>query len=131
MSETFRCLFRSKIKLYHIKEKVTKANNGIAVIKKLQTKLPWNALHTIYKSFIRPHLHFADIIYDQPNNDSFKNKLERTQYNAALTITGAIQETSRDKIYKELGLESLQSRRSLHCLCTFHKIKTWPSILFV
>ena len=33
---------------HHIKEKVTKANTGIAVIKKLQTKLPQNAWLTIY-----------------------------------------------------------------------------------
>ena len=31
---------------HHIKEKLTKANKGIAVIKKLQTKLPQNALLT-------------------------------------------------------------------------------------
>ena len=94
----------------------------------------WSVLSpvTIYKSFIRPHLDYADTIYDQPNNDSFKNKLERIQYNAALTVTGAIRGTSRDKTYKELGLEYLQSRRSLHSLCTFHKIKTsgLPSYLF-
>ena len=67
-----------------------------------------------------------------PNNDSFKNKLERNQYNAALTTTGAIQGTPRDKTYKELGLEFLQSRRCLHCLCTFHNIKATglPSYLF-
>ena len=41
-----------------------------------------------------------------------------------LAITGATRGTSRDKIYKELGLESLQPRRSLYHLCTFHKIKT-------
>ena len=71
-------------------------------------------------------------MYDQPNNDFFKNKQERIQYNAALDITGAICGTSRDKIHKELGLESLQSRRNLHRLCTFHKIKTsgLPSYLF-
>ena len=117
---------------HYIKEKVTNSNKGIAVIKKLQTKLPWNALLTIYKSFIRPHLDYAGIIYDQPNNDSFKNKLERIQYNNALAITATIRGTSRDKIYKELGLESLQSRRSLHHLCTFHKIKTsgLPSYFF-
>ena len=71
-------------------------------------------------------------MYDQPNNDSFKNKLEKIQYNTALAITGAIWGTSRDLISKELGLESLQSRRSLYCLCTFHKIKAsgLPSYLF-
>ena len=60
-------------------------------------------------------------------------KINQKEFNnAALAITGAIQGTSRDKIYKELGLESLQSRRSLHRLCTFHKIKTpgIPSYLF-
>ena len=61
---------------HQIKEKLTKANKGIAVIKKLQNKLSRNTLLTIYKSFIRRHLDYADIIYDQPNNGSFKNKLE-------------------------------------------------------
>ena len=78
------------------------------------------------------YLDYADIIYDQPNNDSFKNKLERIQYNAALAITGAIRGTSRDQTYKEIGLESLHSRRNLHRLCTFHNIKATdlPSYLF-
>ena len=61
---------------HHIKEKVNKANKSIAVIKQLQTKLPQNALLTICKSFIRPHLDHTDIMYDQPNSDSFENKLE-------------------------------------------------------
>ena len=76
-----------------MKEKVTQANKVTAVIKQLQTKLPRNTLLTIYKSFIRPHLDYEDII-----NNSFKNKLEGIQYNAALTITGAILGTSRYKI---------------------------------
>ena len=33
------------------------------------------------------------------------------QYSAALIITGAFTRTSRDKIYQELGLESLADRR--------------------
>ena len=41
----------------------------------------------------------------------FCEKIELVQYKAALAITGAIQSTSRDKIYQELGLESLKSRR--------------------
>ena len=38
-------------------------------------------------------------------------KIESLQYNAALDVTGAIRGTSREKIYQELGLESLQQRR--------------------
>ena len=58
----------------HIKEKISKANRGIGMIKKLQSNLPRNALFTIYKSFIRPHLDYGDIVYDQPTNDSFCKK---------------------------------------------------------
>ena len=96
---------------HHVKEKITKANKGIGVIKKLSNVLPRDALLTIYKSFVRPHLDYGDIIYDQPQNESFCNKLESTQYNATLAITGAIQRTSKVKLYKELGLEFLKSRR--------------------
>ena len=45
-----------------------------------------------------------------PNTNLFAKKIEPVQYKDALTITGAIQGTSRDKIYRELGLESLKSR---------------------
>ena len=93
-----------------MKEKISKACKGIGVIRKLHYVLPRHSLLTIYKSFIRPHLDYGDIIYDQPNNQAFSNKLEAVQYNAALAITGAIRGTSKTKIYQELGLESLKSQ---------------------
>ena len=73
----------------------------------------------IYKSFIRPHLDYGAIIFDQPENESFVKKIESVQYNAARAITGAIQDTSREKLFKELGLETMKSR-TLSC---FYKIK--------
>ena len=54
-----------------IKDKISKAYRGIGIIKKLQSNLPRNALLTIYKSFIRPHLDYGDIVCDQPTNDFF------------------------------------------------------------
>ena len=75
---------------HHVKEKITKANKGSGVIKKLSNTLSRDALLTIYKSFVRPHLDCDNIIYDQPQNESFCNKLESVQYNAALAITGEI-----------------------------------------
>ena len=110
--------------LQHIKEKTSKANRGIGVIRKLRHILPRHSLITIYKSFVRTHLDYCDIIYDQPNNESFCNKIERVQYNAALAITGAIRGTSQTKLYHELGLESLKFRRWMRRLCMFYKIKT-------
>ena len=73
--------------------------------------LPRQALVTIYKAFIRPHLDYGDVLYDQAFNKSFHAKNESIQYNACLAITGAIRGTSRENTYQELGLESLQLRR--------------------
>ena len=63
------------------------------------------------------------MIYDQPNNESFTQKIERIQYNAALVITGAIKETSQSKLYSKLGFESLKFRRWFRKLCIFFKIR--------
>ena len=114
-----------KLSFYdHINAKISKANKGIGIIKRLSNTLPRKSLLTIYKSFIRPHLDYCDIIYDQPNNESFCTKIEHIQYNAALAITGAIKGTSQTKLYKELGLESLKFRRWFRRLCTLFKVKT-------
>ena len=69
------------------------------------------SLLTICKYFVRPLLDYADIIYDKPCNGTFKGKLEAVQYNACLAITGAIKGTSRERLYRELGLETLNDRR--------------------
>ena len=60
----------------HINIKISKANKGIGIIKRLSHILPRKSLITIYKSFIRPHLDYCDVIYDQPNNESFCTKIE-------------------------------------------------------
>ena len=99
-----------------------KTSKTIGLLRKLQNILPRPALLTIYKCFIRPHLDYGDIIYDQAYNLSFHQKLESIQYNAALALTGAIRGSSREKLYQELGLESLQLRRWYRKLCCFYKI---------
>ena len=48
--------------------------------------------------------------------------MEKVQYSAALIITGAIKGTSRECLYKELGLESLCDRRWYRKLVFFYKI---------
>ena len=52
----------------------------------------------------------------------FKNKIEKLQYKACLAITGAIQGTSKEKLYEELGLHSLVERRWRNKLIFFYKI---------
>ena len=106
----------------HIESKMTKCKKIIGLTKKLSQFLSRRSLLTIYKSFVIPNLDDADIIYDKPLNESFKEKIESVQYNAALIITGAIKGTCRDKMSQELGLESLTDRRWSRNLILFHKI---------
>ena len=106
----------------HINSKISKYDRLIGIIKKLSINFPRNALLRIYRSFIRPSFDYADIIYDKPNNVSFKNKIENVQYRACIAITGAIQGTPREHPYRELGLESLTHRRWIRKLVFFYKI---------
>ena len=95
-------------KLYvsqHTNIKISKPNKGIGIIKRLSNILLRRSLLAIYKSFIRPHLDYCDVIYNQPNNESFCTQIERIQYKVPLAITGAIRRTSQIKLYKELDLE--------------------------
>ena len=106
----------------HLKDKLSKISKTIGLLRKLQKILTRPPLLTIYKSFIRPHLDYDDIIYDKAYNSSFHQNLEKIQYNSALAITGAIRGTSKEKLYQELGLESLEKRRWYRKLCYFCKI---------
>ena len=82
--------------------------------------MPRDSLVTIFKSFIRPHLDYGDVNYDQPSNGSFTDKIEQLQCKACLAIIGAIQGTSRECLYNDLGLESLSSRRWCKKLCAIY-----------
>ena len=86
----------------HISEKVSTARKGIGMIKHLAPYLPLKSRDQIFKMHIRPHLDYCDIIYHIPGKitetadlDSIRtlhyqmNVLERTQYQAALAVSGA------------------------------------------
>ena len=52
----------------------------------------------------------------------FCHKLESIHYNACLPKTGTIRGSSKEKLYQELGFESLQLRRWCRKLGMFYKI---------
>ena len=70
----------------HINEKIAKANTGTGIIHKPACVLPRESLIIMYKLFGGTNIDYGHIIYDQPNNDSFCNMIERVQYNAALVM---------------------------------------------
>ena len=84
--------------------------------------IPRKSLITLYTSFARFNLDYADVVFDQPHNETFCSTIEKIQYNAALAITGAIRGTSRERLYQELGFESLRDRRWFHRLCCIFKV---------
>ena len=66
---------------------------------------------------MRPHLDYGDVIYHVPQNDDallgtyLMEKLESVQYSAALAVSGTWRGTSKERLYEELGWESLSTRR--------------------
>ena len=123
-------LFDTKLNFQkHVKNILTKVNKTIGLLRKLQNILPRGSLLAIFKSFVRPHLDYDDVIYDQSYNNTFHQKIESIKYKAALAITGATRDFPREKLHQELGLESLPQRRWYRKLCYFFKLKTsLPSI---
>ena len=122
----------------HLNEKILQTKKTIGIIKHLSRYLYVKTLLLMYKSLVRPHFDYCDIIFHIPSlgNERFVNylpnnehlnilmaKIESVQYQAALAITGTWQGTSRIKLYKELGLESLSARRSLNRIIQLFKIK--------
>ena len=116
----------------HIAEKVKKAKKNIGILKHLNKFLPIKTLIHMYKALVRSHLDYCDIIYhipptshDPPLGVSLHDHMEtieKTQYQAALAVTGAWQGTSRIKLYEELGWESLSDRRMCKRMLQLHKI---------
>ena len=72
----------------------------ICLLRKLKIRLPRSSLTIIYKSFVRPHLDYVDVMFDKAYNNSFQQGLESLQYKASLAITGAIEGSCTEKLYQ-------------------------------
>ena len=60
----------------NVKVITTKVNETIGLIRKLQNVLSRPVLITIYKTFVRPHLDYGDVMYDEVYNEKFYQTLE-------------------------------------------------------
>ena len=109
-----------------------KQKKNIGIIKHLNNFLPLKTLVHMYKALVRSHLDYCDIIYHIPPTQhtpplgstlhDHMEMVEKTQYQAALAVTGSWQGTSRNKLYEELGWESLSDRRTCKRVLQIHKI---------
>ena len=82
----------------------TKVNKAIGLLQKLQKASLRLVLVTMCKAFVRPHLDYGDMIYDQAYNETFHQKLESIQYIACLALSGAIRGSSKRKSFPWIRL---------------------------
>ena len=115
----------------HIKSATFKTRKGIGLLKYLSKYLPRHTRNEIYKLFVQPCMDYGDVIYHIPGKvcdfsgnfvlPNLMEKLESVQYSAALAVTETWRGTSREKLYTDLGWESLNSRRWSRRLTLFYK----------
>ena len=99
----------------------SKAWSRINVMRKFKFKLDRKSLQTMYFSFIRPLLEYADVVWDNCTQYEV-NELEKMQNEAARVVTGATKLVSINSLYLETGWEPLASRRKKHKLLVFYNM---------
>ena len=89
-------------------------------MRKLKFVLDRKSLETIYTAFIRPLTEYGDVIWDNCTLYE-KQELDKVQNEAARIATGATRLVSIAILYKEIGWDSLEKRRTDHKLTLFIK----------
>ena len=105
----------------HLELVKTKAWLRINIMRRLKFQLDRKSLQTIYISFIRPLLEYADVVWDNCTQQE-ANELEKNQNEAARIVTGATKLASIQSLLSDTGWESLTSRREKHKLVLFYKM---------
>ena len=106
----------------HIDNIKQKAWFRIHIMRKLKFKLDQKSLETIFfLTFINPLLEYGDVIWDNCTQYE-KNELVKIQNEAARITTGTTKLVSLDKLYKEVGCQTLHRRQQDHKITLFYKI---------
>ena len=107
-------------------EHITNLSRGVGkcldAMKKLKHSLDRQSLDTVYITFIRPKLEYANIIFHDCT-DYDRDILENLQLDAARIVTGAKRGTSHELIYRECGWPLLSERREQNQLIQLYKMK--------
>ena len=98
-----------------------KASKRLNLLKFVKYRVDRSTLTSLYKSLIRPHVGYGDVIWNSCY-DCDSALLDSVQCEAARLVTGAIKGTSSERLSKELAWESLSSRRKLHQQSQVYKI---------
>jgi ribonuclease P/MRP protein subunit RPP40 len=105
----------------HIASICTTASKRLDIMAGLKNRLDKRSLDTMYKSFVRPLMEYADVLWDGCYQRDADN-LEMLQHRASRIVSGAIRGTPTVDVYTELAWEPLFKRRERHKLIMFYKI---------
>ena len=100
---------------------MSRVRSRINVMRKFKYTLDRKSLETIYIAFIRPILEYADVVWDNCTQHE-KHDLEGTQLEVARIATGTTKLVSVQKLYDEIGWETLDESRRKHKLVLFYKM---------
>ena len=106
---------------HHVQHIVAKAGERVDILSRLMYKVDRKTLQTMYFSFIRPKLEYADVVWSNVTEGQ-SDIIEMVQKRAARITSGAIRGTKTVIVYEELGWDSLRSRREQHKVLFLHKI---------
>ena len=87
----------------------------------LKFKLDRKSLETMYFSFVRPSMEYAQVVWGG-TYDSDIVKLERIQVDAMRLITGATARSNIANLYTETKFQPFHSRLNNAMLCMMYKI---------
>ena len=96
----------------HVNSIVNSCHKKINILKSLKYKLPRKTLDTLYCSTIRPIIEYGIVVYYEAGTE-LASLIENIQYKAGLLVTGALKNTSYNRIMNELGWEPISGRVKL------------------
>ena len=117
----------------HMKVKLAKARQSLGVMKQMKKWIGKKSLENLYMLYTRPHIEYGDLVFDNADlnkpdvftsrnsNDKISTDIESIQYQAARIVSGAWKGSSQQKLYKILGWESMQNRRTMRKLSLLHQ----------
>ena len=117
----------------HVNDLIRKVNIALSPLYPIAHLLPRQVLITVYTIYIRPYFDYCDAIYDGHLTLHDESRLEKLERRAARLVTGTPRGTSTDKLQKELGWDTLKTRRKVHRLTFYrellHNQDTLPSYI--
>ena len=107
----------------HLEYVLDKAWSRINIMRRLKYTLDRKSLEILYISFIRPLLEYGDVVFCNISRYEVE-QLESVQIEAARLVTGATKLVSLEKLYVEVGWDTLECRRNKHCLTYLFRMHT-------